>query len=77
MVDGAAELAFMPNAGMEAPVGGELLEPSGDEAVHIRAGAGQINPGMPPAQVVAIGIQDLKKLAAVRVLNQPQTQCCR
>jgi hypothetical protein len=72
MVDDAAEFPFMPDAGMKSPVFGELLQPFSDEAVQIRGGPDEINPRMPRPQVFSIGIHDLEKLPAVRMLNQPQ-----
>lgn len=72
MVDDTAEFPFMPDAGMKSPVLGELLQPTGDEAVQIRGGPYEINPRMPRSQVVPIGIHDPEQLPAVRMLDQPQ-----
>jgi len=72
MVDYATELSIAPDAGIKPPIAGTLLQPCGNEVVQVWGGPNEINPRMPQSQVISVGIDDVEKFAAVRMLNQLQ-----
>lgn len=72
MVDHAAEMSMVPDARIKSAVVGVLLLPVDDGSFNCWCRTNGVNPGVPPPDMIAVGIQELEQFVSILTVDKAQ-----